>query len=129
MTSQQRPGIPPRSVSLLSLASNDSSNSSVPNSRRANGSALKQSTTVYTGLDPIAVLKTILGDGAAAINDADKPSHVISAEDLELSFDFSGMSLCKLALSEAPEKTSSTNQYPRQSISDCEQTSKEAIIK
>ncbi|KAJ1333560.1 vacuolar protein sorting-associated protein 52 [Microdochium nivale] len=121
MTSQQRPGVPPRSVSLLSLASNDSSNSSVPNSRRANGSALKQSTTVYTGSDPIAVLKTILGNGATAIDDADKPLHTISAEDLELAFDFSGMSLRKLALSEAPEQTASTSQYPRQSISDYEQ--------
>ncbi|KXJ92344.1 Sac2 family-domain-containing protein [Microdochium bolleyi] len=120
ITSQQRPGVAPRSASLLSLASNESSSSSLPATRRANGSALKQSTTVYSGPDPATVLKTILGDGVAADN-ANSTPHAISAEDLELAFDFGGLSLSELALSEAPEQTEHAKKYPRQTIEDYEQ--------
>ncbi|KAI0597448.1 Sac2 family-domain-containing protein [Biscogniauxia sp. FL1348] len=101
ITSQQRPGLTPRSSSL-SLASNDSSASSLlASSRRANGSNLKQSTTVYAGPDPVEVLNTLLGNGAEDAEAVDKsatPS--ITTEHLELQFDFGQLSLRELALSE-----------------------------
>ncbi|KAI1493497.1 Sac2 family-domain-containing protein [Biscogniauxia mediterranea] len=101
ITSQQRPGLTPRSSSL-SLASNDSSASSLlASSRRANGSNLKQSTTIYAGPDPVEVLNTLLGSGAEDAEAVDKsaaPS--ITPEHLELQFDFGQLSLRELALSE-----------------------------
>ncbi|KAI5926214.1 Sac2 family-domain-containing protein [Camillea tinctor] len=101
ITSQQRPGLTPRSSSL-SLASNDSSASSLlASSRRANGSSLKQSTTVYNGPEPVEVLNTLLGNGVDDADPADK--HAVSSitpEHLELQFDFGQLSLRELALSE-----------------------------
>ncbi|RYO75484.1 hypothetical protein DL766_002571 [Monosporascus sp. MC13-8B] len=98
----QRPGLSPRSSSL-SIASNDSSASSLlASSRRPNGSALKQSTTAYAGPDPVEVLNQLLGNGAEDYVSAENPSTSITDSDLELEFDFGGMSLRELALSEDP---------------------------
>ncbi|KAI1498639.1 Sac2 family-domain-containing protein [Biscogniauxia marginata] len=101
ITSQQRPGLTPRSSSL-SLASNDSSSSSLlVSSRRANGSNLKQSATIYAGPDPVEVLNTLLGGGVEAGEPVDKKlSPAITSEHLELQFNFGGLSLRELALSE-----------------------------
>ncbi|KAH7031005.1 Sac2 family protein [Microdochium trichocladiopsis] len=121
ITSQQRPGLPPRSASLLSLASNESSSSSIPTSKRANGSTLKQSTTVYSGPDPVTVLSAILGNDDPGGEKIDGNEYTISAEDLELELDFGGLSLRELALSEEPEQVETANQYQRQSIADYEQ--------
>ncbi|KAI0478996.1 Sac2 family-domain-containing protein [Xylariaceae sp. FL0804] len=102
VTSQQRPGLTPRSSSL-SLASNDSSTSSLLAStkRAANGSTLKQSTTVYSGPDPVDVLGALLGDGAGSVRAADEgPAASISPEDLDFEFEFAGASLRELALSD-----------------------------
>ncbi|KAI1379325.1 Vps52-domain-containing protein [Hypoxylon crocopeplum] len=104
ITSQQRPGLTPRSSSL-SLASTESSASSfLASSRRANGSALKESSTVYTGPEPVEILNKLLGDEkqhAASVNKSAANSvSSISAEDLQLEFDFGGLSMRELALSE-----------------------------
>ncbi|KAL2021941.1 hypothetical protein VTK56DRAFT_6360 [Thermocarpiscus australiensis] len=102
----QRPAISPRGSSL-SLASNDSSSSLLVASKRANGSALKQSTTVDDGPDPEEVLSSILGplpETAAPGNDA---TVRITEDDLEFDFDFGGLSLrelaCRVSDREAPD--------------------------
>ncbi|KAI6083153.1 Vps52-domain-containing protein [Hypoxylon rubiginosum] len=103
ITSQQRPGLTPRSSSL-SLASTESSASSfLASSRRANGSTLKESRTIYTGPEPVEILEKLLGDNrqnASAAKSPIGPSSSISAEDLQLEFDFGGLSIRELALSE-----------------------------
>ncbi|KAI0828440.1 Vps52-domain-containing protein [Hypoxylon sp. FL0890] len=104
ITSQQRPGLTPRSSSL-SLASTESSASSfLASSRRANGSALKESKTIYSGPDPVDILNKLLGDekrhAASATRSAADSVSSISAEDLQLDFDFGGLSVRELALSE-----------------------------
>ncbi|KAI1775332.1 Vps52-domain-containing protein [Hypoxylon cercidicola] len=103
ITSQQRPGLTPRSSSL-SLASTESSASSfLASSRRANGSALKESRTIYTGPEPVEILEKLLGDdgqNASTTKSAINPTSSISAEDLQLDFDFGGLSIRELALSE-----------------------------
>ncbi|KAI0014248.1 Vps52-domain-containing protein [Xylariaceae sp. FL0662B] len=106
ITSQQRPGFTPRSSSL-SLASNDSSTSSLLTlGRKANASTLKESITIYTGPEPADVLDKLLGaEGGytAPVAKADsKSAGLISVEDLELDFDFGGLSIRELALSEDP---------------------------
>ncbi|KAI1107045.1 Vps52-domain-containing protein [Jackrogersella minutella] len=104
ITSQQRPGVTPRSSSL-SLASSESSASSfLASSRRANGSSLKESRTIYTGPDPLDVLNTFLGDDKKNATPATKSAvdsvSSISPEDFRLEFDFGGLSIRELALSE-----------------------------
>ncbi|KAI2473107.1 Vps52-domain-containing protein [Annulohypoxylon bovei var. microspora] len=104
ITSQQRPGVTPRSSSL-SLASTESSASSfLTSAKRANGSTLKESRTIYAGPDPIDILSTVLGDGKQHAGSATKSTvesvSSISAEDLQLEFDFGGLSIRELALSE-----------------------------
>jgi hypothetical protein len=106
LTSQQRPGITPRSSSL-SLASVDSSASSLlASSRRATGSALKQSTTAYTGPDPVDVLTALLGGSPSGSTSAPgfprDSINSITSEDLKAVFDFGGLSLQSLALSDEP---------------------------
>ncbi|ETS82536.1 hypothetical protein PFICI_04412 [Pestalotiopsis fici W106-1] len=111
LTSSQRPGLTPRSSSL-SLISNDSSTSSLlAASRRANGSALKQSTTAYAGPDPTEVLDKILGQGQDEAHE--QPTSTITQHDLELQFEFGGLSLTSLALSEEPAKESSSVHRPQ----------------
>jgi vacuolar protein sorting-associated protein 52 len=95
----QRPGINARSSSL-SVASADSSSSSLlASTKRANGSALKQSSTVHQGPDPVEVLSQLLGEQDQAASGVANPS-IIGDEDFELDFDFRGLSLRELALSE-----------------------------
>ncbi|KAI0021258.1 Vps52-domain-containing protein [Xylariomycetidae sp. FL0641] len=99
VTSQQRPGLPSRSSSL-SLASVDSSASSLlASSKKANGSTLKQSSTVYAGPDPVDVLQGLLGASPRAATSSATP---ITSEDLALQFDFGGLSLRELAVSDDP---------------------------
>ncbi|KAI5861895.1 Vps52-domain-containing protein [Durotheca rogersii] len=103
ITSQQRPGLNPRSSSL-SLASTESSSSFLASSRKANGSALKESKTAYAGPEPSQILNKLLGDdgqnAASGTESASKSVISISAEDLELEYDFAGLSIRELALSE-----------------------------
>ncbi|KAH8681026.1 Sac2 family-domain-containing protein [Xylariales sp. PMI_506] len=100
ITSQQRPGVTPRSSSL-SLVSNDSSSSLLASSRRANGSTLKQSTTAYSGPDPLIVLNKLLGDTVLDRKSLGV-STSITKDDFDLDFDFDGLSLTGLALSDDP---------------------------
>ncbi|KAI8946191.1 Vps52-domain-containing protein [Xylaria longipes] len=109
LTSQQRPGITPRSSSL-SLASADSSTSSLlASSRRATGSNLKQTTTTYTGPDPVDILAALLGGGSqdspSASDLSQNPTTSITPEDLNAVFDFGDLSLHSLALSDEPLST------------------------
>ncbi|EAQ88211.1 hypothetical protein CHGG_04830 [Chaetomium globosum CBS 148.51] len=93
----QRPGLSPRGSSL-SLASNDSSSSLLGASKRSNGSALKQSTTADNAPDPETILASILGplpDNIAPLEE-DRAGR-IAEDDLELDFDFGGLSLRELA--------------------------------
>ncbi|KAI1348710.1 Vps52-domain-containing protein [Xylaria sp. FL0043] len=111
LTSQQRPGLTPRSSSL-SLASTDSSTSTLQaTSRRAPGSSLKQTTTAYTGPDPVDILGALLGgnplpSSTRAPGHALDPATSITSEDLTAAFDFGELSLRSLALSDEPQRTS-----------------------
>lgn len=118
VTSQQRPGLSPRSSSL-SIASADSSASSLlASSRRAAGSSLKQTTTAYAGPDPVDILATLLGESAPG-STASAPSlsqdqvAPITSEDLNATFDFGQLSLRLLALSDEPRSTSIDNNAPQ----------------
>ncbi|KAK4246384.1 Sac2 family-domain-containing protein [Corynascus novoguineensis] len=116
----QRPGLSPRGSSL-SLASSDSSSSLLGASKRTNGSALRQSTTVDTGPDPEEILVRILGplpDTAAPEKDGTRP---ITEEDLELDFDFGGFSLRELATDDTGRLTADT--YKPQTVEDCRSSS------
>ncbi|KAI0132771.1 Vps52/Sac2 family protein [Xylariales sp. AK1849] len=120
ITSQQRPGTTPRSSSLMSLASNDSSTSSLlASSKRANGSTLKQSTTAYSGPDPVEVLNNILGHDAGDSGISDRPTSTVTSDDLELDFDFGGLSLSELALSQ-DTATEAVNVYRSQTVEEYE---------
>ncbi|KAI0394364.1 Vps52-domain-containing protein [Xylariaceae sp. FL0594] len=101
MTSQQRPSISQRNSSLSLASATSSASSLLASSRRATGSTLKQTTTAYTGPDPVDVLESLL--------DKRKPPQefesIITSEDLEAEYDFGGLSLRSLALSEEPLST------------------------
>lgn len=121
ITSQQRPGLTPRSSSL-SLASTESSTSSfLASSRRANGSTLKESRTIYTGPEPVEILEKLLGDdgqNASTTRSANDPASSISAEDLQLDFDFGALSIRELALSE-DSATEGDDAYRPQAAEEC----------
>ncbi|KAI1330848.1 Vps52-domain-containing protein [Xylariaceae sp. FL0255] len=110
VTSQQRPGFTPRSSSL-SLASVESSASSLlASSKRAPGSTLKQSSTVFVGPDPVEVLADLLHDTKShpisSNGSGGDPVSSITPGDLNSSFDFGGLSLQSFALSgETPTNT------------------------
>lgn len=125
ITSQQRPGVSPRTSSLSLASSNDSSTSSLlASSRKPNGSALKQSTTAYAGPDPVDVLNQLLGNGTEDDSTpAEQPfpsaaTTSITASDLELEFDFGGMTLRELALSEDP-LTEGSYVHRSQTVEEC----------
>lgn len=112
----QRPGVSPRGSSL-SLASNDSSSSLLAASKRTNGSALKQSTTVDDAPDPEEVLERILGPlPDTAVSDEDGPGR-ITEDDLAFEFDFGGLALRELASQEGDRVAAET--YTPQTVEDC----------
>ncbi|KAI1113798.1 Vps52-domain-containing protein [Nemania sp. NC0429] len=119
VTSQQRPGVSPRSSSL-SIASADSSASSLlASSRRTAGSNLKQTTTVYAGPDPVDILATLLADSipGSATSTPSLPQNqvtTITSEDLHATFDFGQLSLQSLALLDEP-RSMNINSNPPQS--------------
>lgn len=75
--------------------SNDSSSSLLASSKRANGSALKHSTTLEDAPDPEDVLAHILGPPPRVASGAERRS--ITEDDLDLYFDFGGLALRELA--------------------------------
>ncbi|KAI0198948.1 Vps52-domain-containing protein [Astrocystis sublimbata] len=98
LTSSQRPGVTPR-TSSLSLASADSSTSSLlASNRRAAGSSLRQTTTTYTGPEPVDILEALLDDGSQ--DHTQNPAPSITPDDLNTDFDFGGLTLNSLALSD-----------------------------
>lgn len=131
LTSQQRPGFTPRSSSLSIASVESSASSQVSAARKANGSGLKQSTTAYSGPDPVDVLNKLLRTAAGDDSrdqdqgqdqDTSPPTDfspsIISAEDLTADFDFAGLSLRELALSQEPSPASESV-YRAQTIEDC----------
>lgn len=116
MTSQ-RPGLTPRG-SQLSLISNDSSTSLLA-SRRVNGSSgLKQSQTTYDGPDSVEILGQILGTTSFAESAVNRTTGTIGEQDLELNFDFDGLSLRQLASSNKAD-TGDADSYRRQTTEEC----------
>ncbi|KAK4126344.1 Vps52-domain-containing protein [Parathielavia appendiculata] len=117
VTSQQRPGILSRGSSL-SLASNDSSSSLLGASKRTNGSALKQSTIVGDAPDPEAVLARILGPLHDPATSEEDQTRRITEDDLDLDFDFGGLSLHELAAADVGRAAADT--YRPQTVEDYE---------
>ncbi|KAF9881365.1 Vps52/Sac2 family protein [Colletotrichum karsti] len=113
----QRPGITPRG-SALSLVSNDSS-TSFSASRRVNGSGLKQSTISYEGPDSAELLAQILDTASPQDATEEGIDEAISENDLELGFDFEGLSLRELASSDSAV-TDDTDSYRRQTAEEYE---------
>lgn len=125
----QRPGISPRGSSL-SLASSDSSSSLLAAAKRSNGSALKQSTTIGDSPDPEAVLARILGpmpDAPAAggggadgegQEDQEDRTRRITEDDLDLEYDFGGLSLRELAGGVGAHQAA-PDAYRPQTVEDC----------
>ncbi|CAG9939133.1 unnamed protein product [Clonostachys rosea f. rosea IK726] len=91
----QRTGSSPRSSSL-SLASNDSTSSLLSSSRKPNGSALRQTSTVYDGPSPEDIIEKLLEE---IQDDSDQPQEpsFVKKEDLDLIPEFGGLSLRQLA--------------------------------
>ncbi|TQN74527.1 Vacuolar protein sorting-associated protein 52 [Colletotrichum shisoi] len=114
----QRPGLTPRG-SQLSLISNDSSTSLLA-SRRVNGSSgLKQSQTTYDGPDSVEILGQILGTTSFAESAVNRTTGSIGEQDLELDFDFDGLSLRQLASSNKAD-TGDADSYRRQTTEEFE---------
>lgn len=112
----QRPGLSQR-ASSLSLVSNDSSSSLLGSSRRTNGSALRQSTTVGDAPDPEAVLARILGPLPDTTPSEEGRTRGITEDDLDIDFDFGGLSLRELAAGDASRAAADT--YKPQTVEDC----------
>lgn len=112
----QRPGIASRGSSL-SLVSNDSSSSFLGASKRTNGSALKQSTTIGDAPDPEAVLARILGPVPDTTAPEESRTKRITEEDLDLDFDFGGLSLRELA--DGGTDRAAPGTYRPQTVEDC----------
>jgi hypothetical protein len=101
----------------LSLVSNDSSSSLLGASKRINGSALKQSTTVDDAPDPETVLARILGPLPDRVTSEDDQARRITEDDLGLDFDFGGLSLRELARGDAGRPAADTHRP--QTVEDC----------
>ncbi|KAG5987060.1 hypothetical protein E4U54_005154 [Claviceps lovelessii] len=118
----QRPGNSPRDSSI-SLVSNDSSNSLLSQSRRTNGSALRQSVTIPNLDDSLEILSRILTSPKEAGVDGEASQKArassITETDLELEVDFGGLSLQELASSQAPDDIDSAPR-PEQNAEDYE---------
>ncbi|KAG6005859.1 hypothetical protein E4U21_007567 [Claviceps maximensis] len=110
----QRSGHSPRDSSL-SLVSNDSSLSLLSQSRRTNGSALRQSVTIPNVNDSLETLRRVLTSSKeAGVNGEESQnsqSSSITENDLDLEVDFGGLSLKELVMSQVPDDTESA---PRQ---------------
>lgn len=112
----QRGGNTPRGSSI-SLVSNDSSSSLLASSRRVNGSSLKRSTTAVDGPDPNEVLEALLGSVPDIPTSAEKSGTLITRDDLDLDFDFGGLSLRELAVDD--RSSDSTAVCRTQTVEEC----------
>ncbi|KAK0718202.1 hypothetical protein B0T26DRAFT_752155 [Lasiosphaeria miniovina] len=112
----QRPGISSRG-STLSLLSNDSSSSLLASSKRANGSTLKQSSTVDDAPDSEDILARILGPTPESPVSDEGQARRITDDDLEFDFDFGGLALRELATQEGAQEEET---YKSQTVEDYE---------
>lgn len=101
------------------MISSDSSSSLLAASKRANGSALKQSHTADDAPDPEVILARILGPppGPSASEDKDARTGRITEDDLDFDFDFGGLGLRELARGGA--NRAAADSYRPQSVEDC----------
>ncbi|KAI2625197.1 Vps52-domain-containing protein [Xylaria nigripes] len=101
---QQRAGAPPRSISPSLVSADSSASSLLPSTRRTARSNLKQTTTAYADSDPVDILAAILGRSLSKSTSAPEHSQnstaLITPEHLKDVFDFGGLSLHLLALSD-----------------------------
>jgi hypothetical protein len=112
-----RPGHSPRGSSI-SLVSSDSSISLLASSKRANGSALKHSTTVNDNApEPTELLEKILGPTAKGTVKGEEEDRSITEDDLDIEFDFGGQSLRELAQVDNAQDLGSFHRY--QSVEEC----------
>lgn len=110
----QRPGgFSPR-TSSLNLVHNDSTTSLLSNSRKTNGSNLRQSSSVLDDSQPIEVLEKLLGaEGLVAGKTTGDKGHTNEEED-EIDFNgFTLQDLAKVALHDC------TTTYKPQSVEEC----------
>ncbi|KAK3390474.1 Sac2 family-domain-containing protein [Podospora didyma] len=112
----QMQGHPSRG-SNLSLVSNGSSSSLLASSKRANGSALKQSTAVDDAPDPQEVLGKILGPLPDRPFPTEEQDGRIRENDLDLDFDFGSLAMRELADADVNGKDERV--YKSQSVNDC----------
>jgi hypothetical protein len=116
----QRAGHSPRSSSL-SLVSNDSSASILPGSRRPNGSALRQSSTIPNVAETLDTLERLLEDPSHIRDDNEKrkaKTSTILEADLEFDFNFDRLSLKELASSHPTEDAKTILRRP-QTVEEC----------
>jgi vacuolar protein sorting-associated protein 52 len=113
----QKSGHTPRGSSI-SLVSNDSNTSLLAGSRKVNGSGLKQSQTVDSGPDSLEILEKLLGTKVTKTHSSSSAALAITADDLELDFDFSGLTLQELANHQTLGKRGPKG-YKSQTIEDC----------
>ncbi|EAA32674.2 Vps52-domain-containing protein [Neurospora crassa] len=117
----QRPGLNTRGSSALSLVSNDSSSSLLASAKKANGSSLRQSSTVDDAPDPEEVLARILGQFPSSNTTQQpeaKPASGITEDDLDFDVDFGSLTLTELA---GPDVSSrQVDNYEPQSVHDYE---------
>lgn len=114
-----RPGFNPRS-SALSLVSNDSTTSLLGNSKKPNGTGLKQSSTTSDHPDPLELLDKLLEfeNEAKGTNAYNRGHYGADFVDLGTDVDFNGLSLVELARSEMIE-SDNFYVYRSQSIEEC----------
>jgi len=82
--------------SSQSLVSNESTNSLLASARRPNGSTLKQTTTIDDGKDAIVALEKLVGSQVENGSLEKYEGALITEDDLNLEFDFQGLSLREL---------------------------------
>jgi vacuolar protein sorting-associated protein 52 len=116
-TSSKRPGFSPQS-STLSLVSNDSTTSLLESSKKTNGSALRQSTTIADHPEPLEVLKKLLGAQGKDANIRDVSEDGVGDLDPDEELDFSGLSLRELAEPQ-PSESDGLQSHVLQTIEEC----------
>jgi vacuolar protein sorting-associated protein 52 len=113
----KRPGFSPQS-STLSLVSNDSTTSLLGASKKTNGSSLRQSTVANNSVEPLAVLRNLLGTESKSVDLKDGPGYDARDLNLEEDLDFSGLSLRELAKPKISENCD-IHSHVSQTVEEC----------
>ena len=114
-TVSKRPGFSPQS-SNLSLVSNDSTTSLLGGSRKTNGSSLRQSTVVGDRIEPLEVLRKLLGADSKNVDLKDDLGYGARDLNFEEDLDFSGLSLQELAKQQISENSDT---HVSQTVEEC----------